>query len=210
MPVSEKRATGSTAGTLGNRPSFAVTAGSVGASGVLDGRRQEGSVAVASVLRTPELCRLFARFRTQTERFRDEVLATAGAPFALSPEAQTQANLRIVRSIFGKWSVDLLTVLVPLGSARFRDLRRSLPGISSDALSRKLFALEQIGLVERRVGSGRPPLVEYRLTEDGLTLTRLGEPILLFLRLRRTPGVAAPPARRRRPRKPAPDGPRAR
>jgi DNA-binding HxlR family transcriptional regulator len=143
-----------------------------------------------STLVTPELERLFVKFREEVALFRNQVLASAGTALALPPDAQAQANLGIVRSIFGKWSIDILTVLVTMRAARFSDLRRTLRGISSDVLSRKLFELETVGLVERRVGVGRPPTVEYRLTEDGFTMTRLGEPVLLFLRLRRAQATA--------------------
>jgi DNA-binding HxlR family transcriptional regulator len=137
----------------------------------------------ATSLPTDELRQLFERFRAQSAEFRDEVLANTGGSFALPPGDQAKENLKVVRSIFGKWSIDILTVLTTQRSARFSDLRRTLPRISSDVLSRKLYALEAAGLVERRVLGDRPPAVEYALTEDGLTLTRLGEPILMFLRL---------------------------
>jgi DNA-binding HxlR family transcriptional regulator len=136
-------------------------------------------------LPTPELERLFLRLREEASRLRHDVLRAAGPQFALSPEGQARANLKIARSIFGKWSIDILTVLLTARSARFSDLRRLLRGISADALSRKLAALESEGLIERRVWTGRPPSVTYTLTEDGLTAVRLGEPVFLFLRLRR-------------------------
>lgn len=149
--------------------------------------------ALASSLPSADLEQLFARFRDEVVAFRDQVLMSAGGALSLPPSEQAAANLGVVRSIFGKWSIDILTVLVTLPSARFSDLRRTLKGISSDVLSRKLFELESVGMIERRVGAGRPPTVEYRLTEDGLTVTRLGEPVLLFLRLR----LSAKPRERR-------------
>lgn len=133
----------------------------------------------------PELERLFRRHREEASQLRKEVVAMVGSTFDLSPSAQAQANLDIARTILGKWSIDILTVLLTVKSARFNDLRRMLHGISSDALSRKLRALESVGLVQREIGEGRPPPVSYGLTEDGLTVTRLGEPVFLFLRLRK-------------------------
>jgi DNA-binding HxlR family transcriptional regulator len=153
-------------------------------------------------LPSPELEQLFLRFRESCKEFRKEVLVAAGSSLALPPSDQAQANLEVVRSIFGKWSIDLLTVLVTMRSARFSDLRRMLRGISSDVLSQKLQTLESAGLLERRVDDGRPPAVEYRLTEDGRTITHLGEPILLFLRLRLQAAALrgdARPASRRQP-----------
>jgi DNA-binding HxlR family transcriptional regulator len=158
-----------------------------------------------SALPTPEFERLFTAFREDARRLRDQVYAAEHPTIGGEPESEASENLRVVRAVFGKWSIDILAYLVAIPSARFSDLRRRLRGISADVLSRKLYALERSGLIERRVGDGRPPAVEYRLTEDGLTLTRLGEPVLLFLRLR-TPansgdGGGVP---RRRPR---PSGP---
>ena len=152
-------------------------------------RSSEPEPRSGSALRNDALERLFLSFRVESARFRDEVIAAADGLFALPPDAQARANLRIVRSIFGKWSIDLLTVLVTLRTARFSDLRRTLRGISSDVLSTKLRALESVGLIERHVLGLRPPAVEYCLTEDGLTLMRLGEPVLLFLRLRQPSGA---------------------
>ena len=145
----------------------------------------ETDVRRASALPSRELVQIFERYRDHAIRLREEVVAEAGPVFNLTPPSQAQANLRIARSILGKWSIDILTVLLTVKAARFSELRRSLHGISSDALSRKLRALEIVGLVERRVGPGRPPSVIYSLTNDGLTATRLGEPVFLFLRLRR-------------------------
>lgn len=142
--------------------------------------------ATSSALPSPELERLFVAFRDDVVAFRNKVLESAGESLALPPDDQAEANLGIVRSVFGKWSIEILTVLVTMRTARFSSLRRTLKGISSDVLSRKLYDLESAGLIERRVWAGRPPTVEYRLTEDGFTMTRLGEPVLLFLRLRNT------------------------
>ena len=144
----------------------------------------------------PDLDRSIARLRDAAERFREEVLRAGVVSIADAPEARAQANVRLVRSVLGKWSIELLVVLGAVSSARFRDLRRALPGISSDVLSRKRQALEASGLVERRVGDGRPPPVTYRLTPEGLMLTRLEEPILLLLRLWGSRSTPAPEPRR--------------
>ena len=140
--------------------------------------------AARSALPSPEYERLFTAFREEARRLRDQVYATDHPALGGEPESEASENLRVVRAVFGKWSIDILAYLVAIPSARFSDLRRRLRGISADVLSRKLYALERSGLIERKVGDGRPPAVEYCLTDDGLTLTRLGEPVLLFLRLR--------------------------
>lgn len=60
---------------------------------------------------------------------------------------------------------DLLT-----GTKRFGQLRKTLPGISPKVLTQHLRAMEESGLVHRRVYAQVPPKVEYSLTEDGLSL----------------------------------------
>ncbi len=67
-------------------------------------------------------------------------------------------------------------------SMGFEQLRKTLPGISSRILSAKLKTLEDLGLVERNVLATRPPRVNYDLTEKGVTVAKLGEPVLLYLR----------------------------
>ena len=56
------------------------------------------------------------------------------------------------------------------GDARFNEFRQSLPGISPTTLSERLEHLEDAGIVERRLVSGRPPHAEYRLTPSGKRL----------------------------------------
>lgn len=53
------------------------------------------------------------------------------------------------------------------GTLRFRDLLKSLDGISPKTLSLRLKELEYHGIVERKVFPEVPPRVEYTLTEKG-------------------------------------------
>lgn len=68
-----------------------------------------------------------------------------------------------------RWKVlivrDLLT-----GTKRFGELKKSLTGISQKVLTQHLRAMEQNGLVLRRVYAEVPPRVEYSLTELGKSL----------------------------------------
>jgi DNA-binding HxlR family transcriptional regulator len=97
--------------------------------------------------------------------------------------AQTaDLNLRIARTVFGKWSLEILVLLYTMKRLGFEDTRRSLGKISSRVLSEKLKQLEAEGLVLRGVISANPPRVSYALTEKGLIVARLGEPVFLFLR----------------------------
>ena len=72
-------------------------------------------------------------------------------PAIADPVAAAQADLKIIRSIFGKWAADLLITLHAVPSIGFEDLRRCLPGISPRVLSLKLKELEHNGMVQREI-----------------------------------------------------------
>jgi len=109
---------------------------------------------------------------------------------------QAEPNLRIVRTSFGKWSVEILDLLHPRRRASFGELRRLLDGISPRVLSAKLKLLEEHGLVDRTIVPSRPPRPEYSLTEAGRAVTTIGAPVLRYLKGRMANGSRA--ARRRR------------
>jgi DNA-binding HxlR family transcriptional regulator len=120
---------------------------------------------------------------------------------------RSEAPSRMARTILRKWSLDILVRLGNGNPQRFVELRTSVPGISARILSSQLKQLESHGLLYREVLSTRPPQVRYGLTERGLSVVRLGEPVLLFLRWADMPAAprasgptrAATPASRRRP-----------
>lgn len=68
-----------------------------------------------------------------------------------------------------KWKIlivrDLLT-----GTKRFGELKKSLTSISQKVLTQHLRAMEESGLVNRKVYAEVPPRVEYSLTELGQSL----------------------------------------
>jgi DNA-binding HxlR family transcriptional regulator len=77
--------------------------------------------------------------------------------------------------VSGKWKVLILWELHHHGTRRFAQLRRGLPGVSEKMLIQHLREMEEDGLVHRKVYAEVPPKVEYRLTEDGVSLnTALG------------------------------------
>ena len=74
-----------------------------------------------------------------------------------------------------RWTPLILREMV-LGSTRFNDIERGLPGISRSLLAQRLAHLERKGAVERRpAAAGRGS--EYHLTEAGRAL----EPVLTAL-----------------------------
>jgi len=68
-----------------------------------------------------------------------------------------------------KWALLIVRDLI-LGPKRFTDLRRSLPRIPSNVLSARLKALEQTGIVRRRLLPRPRTGVVYELTEYGSEL----------------------------------------
>lgn len=86
--------------------------------------------------------------------------------------------------LFQKWNLEILYLLALKQPLRFSELKNTLTGISSRTLSLKLTALDEQGLVSRKVFEGRPLRVEYSLTDDGRTLARLSVPMVMFVNLR--------------------------
>ncbi|WPO84168.1 helix-turn-helix domain-containing protein [Chryseobacterium sp. JJR-5R] len=62
--------------------------------------------------------------------------------------------------ISGKWKLPIL-VAVHQGKSRFREIQRSVNGITSKVLSKELKELELNKLIIRRVYDASPPSVEY-------------------------------------------------
>ena len=84
----------------------------------------------------------------------------------------------IARSLerVGEWWSILILRDAFSGMTRFEEFRESL-GIAPNMLTRRLAALVEAGLLERRPYSERPPRHEYRLTERG----RDFRPVLLAM-----------------------------
>src|SRR2546423_882862 len=111
-----------------------------------------------------------------------EVIERSGVA-ATTNNDHARLNIRIARTVFGKWSVEILTFLYSARVARFQELRKALGEISARVLSLKLARLEGLGFVHRAVIDTRPPGVEYSLTDKGREVAKLGEPVFLYLRL---------------------------
>jgi DNA-binding HxlR family transcriptional regulator len=76
--------------------------------------------------------------------------------------------------LLGKpWTTLVLHVLLLDGPSRFGKLTERLQVVSERMLSERLKELEEAGVVERRVLSGPPVGVEYRLTRKGEALGRV-------------------------------------
>lgn len=82
----------------------------------------------------------------------------AGSPTRLGLECLTH-----------KWT-PLIVFALKQGPLRFTELRKAVPGVTAQVLTRSLRALERDGIVVRRYFPEVPPCVEYGLTDLGVTL----------------------------------------
>lgn len=68
-----------------------------------------------------------------------------------------------------KWKVLILRDLMP-GTKRFGELKKSVGSVSQKVLTAQLRAMEESGLLTRKVYPEVPPRVEYTLTSLGYSL----------------------------------------
>lgn len=71
--------------------------------------------------------------------------------------------------IGGKWAFAIVYNLMD-GTKRFKELERSVEGISTRMLVKELKSLEKEGIILREAFAEVPPRVEYSLTEKGKEL----------------------------------------
>jgi len=131
---------------------------------------------------SPALAARFEEFAGRSEEFSRELIGR-GELRATTNAEHGRLNIRIARTVFSKWSIEILTFLYTTRVARFQEIRKALGDISARVLSLKLTRLEGLGFVRRAVLDTRPPGVEYSLTVKGLHVAKLGEPVFLYLRL---------------------------
>jgi DNA-binding HxlR family transcriptional regulator len=74
-----------------------------------------------------------------------------------------------MNKIGGKWKI-LIIYAISLNCNRFSKLQKALPVISKQILVNQLRELEEDGILERISYPQIPPKVEYRLTDNGLSL----------------------------------------
>src|SRR2546426_3300501 len=87
-------------------------------------------------------------------------------------------NVEIARTVFGKWSLDILTLLYMRQSAGFQEIRRGLGRISSRVLSSKLTRMQESGLFRGDWKPTRPPGVANSTAAHAQTMPRLDEPLV--------------------------------
>lgn len=82
-----------------------------------------------------------------------------------SLRTQFSSPARPLDVIGSKWRVQILASICVGGNNRFREIERSIPGLTTRMLSRELKIMESLGLIVRNVYPSTPVLVEYKETE---------------------------------------------
>jgi DNA-binding HxlR family transcriptional regulator len=126
-----------------------------------------------------ELKSLFEHFSDQAKRFSIEMEDLMSSPNSRE-EQMSKIRLYLARNVFSKWSIEIITILYRSRIASYSDVKNGVGKITSRILSQKLTLLEKAGLVERRVIATRPPTVRYSLTERGINVARIAEPVFLY------------------------------
>lgn len=137
----------------------------------------------------------FTALASISHKFSETIAHDAALPLPSTLAESVRDSLSIVKTIFGKRSLEILVMTYLKEALGFQEIKNLLGTISSRTLSDNLRQMEALGLIQRKVIDGRPPRTLYSLTEAGITVARLGEPILLFLRLHRPAAPASEPPR---------------
>lgn len=82
------------------------------------------------------------------------------------PACPVETTLMLISD---RWKVLIIRDLLD-GTKRFGELKRSMGNISQKVLTANLRAMEESGLLTRKVYPEVPPRVEYTLTETGYSL----------------------------------------
>ncbi|HMF70736.1 MAG TPA: helix-turn-helix domain-containing protein [Flavitalea sp.] len=83
---------------------------------------------------------------------------------ARNQEEELRALQDTLYFIGGKWRLPIINSICN-GNSRFREIERSIPGITTRMLSKELKEMEMSKLVKRTVYADTPVLVEYEPTE---------------------------------------------
>ena len=82
------------------------------------------------------------------------------------PDCPVETTLLLISD---RWKVLIIRELLT-GTKRFGELRKSIDRISQKVLTAKLRAMEEDGMLTRKVYAEVPPRVEYTLTDFGFSL----------------------------------------
>ena len=91
-------------------------------------------------------------------------LATEVLTTPRNQRQEVQALQDTIYVVGGKWRLPIINSICN-GNKRFREIERSIPGITTRMLSRELKEMEANGLIQRTVIPSRPVVVEYNSTD---------------------------------------------
>jgi DNA-binding HxlR family transcriptional regulator len=77
---------------------------------------------------------------------------------------EVQALQDTIYVIGGKWKLPIINSICN-GNTRFREIERSIPGLTTRMLSRELKEMELNGLIKREEDPDSPTKVQYKSTE---------------------------------------------
>ena len=92
------------------------------------------------------------------------------------PACPVETTLMLISD---RWKVLIIRDLLD-GTKRFGELKRSVGNISQKVLTANLRAMEESGLLTRKVYPEVPPRVEYTLTETGYSLKPILDAMLVW------------------------------
>jgi len=127
-------------------------------------------------------------------RFSQDVYRKTGTSIEPMSEDTVGRMLKITQSVFGKRSLEALAIVYMNRTVGVEGLKRALGPIRSSFLKMRLRQLEAEGLIQRDDASKTSDEARYSLTYKGQMIARLGEPVLLYLRLADGWRNPAPPA----------------
>src|SRR2546427_5167266 len=104
-----------------------------------------------------DLAAKFADFAEDASRFSQEIAEAASMHPANDVGRNVEFNLEVAKTVFGKWSVDILTLIYAHKTLGYQEILRAMPGMSARVLSDKLSRLQELGLVHREVLDTKPP-----------------------------------------------------
>lgn len=77
------------------------------------------------------------------------------------------------RFLFGKGVIEVILYLDKVGKAGYYEIYKQNFVVSRQTFANLLKELENKGIVNRKVIEGRPPRVEYSLTEKGMEIVSI-------------------------------------
>ncbi len=77
-----------------------------------------------------------------------------------------------------RWTFSIVVTVGNLGRLRFHEILERLQGMDTKTLTRRLKALEKMGILHRKSFAEVPPRVEYSLTEEGKRLRDASVPLM--------------------------------